>query len=82
MPLKNVHDPANCPPKIKVKTNKSIPSSSMNLFLKKNNVIYGLFNENCGTENKTAVGDKTGIKKHDSYANYLARKVRNNNNNC
>jgi transcription elongation factor Elf1 len=80
MPIKNVHDPDNCPPKIKVKTNKSIQSSSMNLFLKKNNVIYGLFNKNCGTENKTAVGEK--IRKHDSYANYLARKVRNNNTNC
>ena len=53
---------------------------STNCLIKKNNVIYGLFNKNCGTQNKSAVGEK--IRKHDSYANYLARKVRNNNDNC
>ena len=34
---KTVHDPTNCPPKMRLKTNKSIPSS--NLFFKKNSMF-------------------------------------------
>lgn len=37
--MKNVHDPNNCPPKMRLKTHKSIISSSMNLFLKTNNLV-------------------------------------------
>ena len=37
--MKNVHDPDNCPPKMRLKTHKSIHSSSMNLFLKTNNLV-------------------------------------------
>lgn len=39
MPPKTVHDPTNCPPKMRLKTHKSIHSSSMNLFLKTNNLV-------------------------------------------
>lgn len=37
--MKNVHDPDNCPPKMRLKTHKSIHSSSMNLFFKTNNLV-------------------------------------------
>ena len=61
MPLKNVHDPANCSPKMRLKTHKSIPSS--NLFFKKNNMFSRHLPCSSDTEiNVTVANPATGNK--------------------
>lgn len=59
--MKNVHNPDSCPPKMRLKTNKSIPSS--NLFFKKNSMFSRHLP--CGSDtgiNVTVADSGTGNK--------------------